>query len=67
MDDALRRRLNAILGLSILAVSLLLGLVLGRTRQDELFLAAGSLVVLVSVAIALALARSNPPGEVDGG
>jgi len=66
MDDPLRRRLNAILGLSVAAVSLLLGLVLGRTRDEQLFFAVGSLVALLSIGLVLALARSNPPGDGDG-
>ena len=63
MDDALRLRVNAILGLSVVAVSLLFGLVLGQYRDQQLFFAVGSFVAIVSVALALALARSNPPGE----
>lgn len=66
MDDALRLRVNAILGLSVVAVSLLLGLILGRYRDQQLFFAVGSFVAIVSVALAVALARSDPSGESTG-
>ncbi|ELZ27855.1 hypothetical protein C475_05670 [Halosimplex carlsbadense 2-9-1] len=66
MDDALRLRVNAILGLSVVAVSLLFGLVLGRTQREVLFFAAGALVAHLSVALVFALARSGPAGKPDG-
>ncbi|MFC7141384.1 hypothetical protein ACFQMA_16290 [Halosimplex aquaticum] len=65
-DDALLVRLNAILALSVLAVSLLLGLVLGETRQTELFVAIGSLLVFAALAVVAAMGRSNRTEPPDG-
>ena len=58
VDDALRNRLDGVLLLQVMSVSLLAGLVFGRDYGGEAFYAVVSFPVLVTLVLLLGFVRS---------